>query len=922
MQLHQLFLSSSSVDSAVLADPFSKLMGRPARKASAGDSSGGGGSGGEGFPAGARVEVRSHDDGFRGAWYEATVAALRRRRRRHLRYVVSYSTLVSDADPSAPLTEAVASALVRPSPPSASASASFELHQLVEAFHNDGWWAGVVSAVRNPSSGRYAVSFPNSRELIEFPPSEIRPRMEWVRGEWVPAQDLQVGVPMFNAREKVEVSRYLDNFSFAWFPATIVKVIGTTNFIVEYENLRACGEEELLTEILDVQYIRPVPYIFPESKNFDLSADVEAFCNGGWSAGVVSKVLFGSKYVVKMTRHDIDVEMEFDCTQLRFRREWNGKQWIEYSSKGKNGKSTSVRGMPSKRRKQPRAARRSRLLTTLKTSSNDVSQVTHESHLTNTEMKRNKADECSNGGGVESVYSKKRLKKGNLERYKLRPRNCLSSSGDSKTLSDLEEKSHCAMRTPECFPSEGNHYELPASEKTPPIPNISMESKLEKMNGINKSLITRKSSSNQRCKGSANQSKVSDITQASTDHEAQLSLPIAAWRVKAKRKINFQSPEKRKKTPNATKAGSRPRALEKNLNHILRSKESGDPKHSGEAHDDQVAEKRRRIEDIRASKKDSEAHGVGSKVQFAQQVDDLEEGCTTPQKEYFSEGDGNQLILSPTPLQLSCCLPRLPGTGVENIFTFDAHVQNAGDEVPDGVLLSFSKDSVEEVCGPDKLPSARIVVADDRDASTCETPPENILVPFVKSSSIWESVETLEVFQRMPQQPHFLPLDQYSSEFREGMAIGLMVSFANVVASMSKLSCYDSLALFEEKLKSLGPLEANGFDVRFLRSRLKELIRIKNVQMDCERRKAALQEKIMEKGYDNNQLDGLIGALDGVISEVERNLIIFREKRDSLVTQRESNSLEISRLEMDARKAEEAYLAAQQHFNRALVEPW
>lgn len=209
--------------------------------------------------------------------------------------------------------------------------------------------------------------------------------------------------------------------------------------------------------------------------------------------------------------------------------------------------------MPSKRRKQPRATRRSRPLTTPRTSSNDVSQVTHESHLTNTKVKRKKADECSNGGGDESGYSKKRLKKGSLERYKLRPRNCLSSSGDSKTVSDLEEKSHCAMRTPECFPSEGNHYELPATEKTPTIPNISMESKLEKMNGINKSLITRKSSSNQRCKGSANQSKVSDIIQASTDHEAQLSLPIAAWRVKAKRKINFQSPEKRKKTPNAVR---------------------------------------------------------------------------------------------------------------------------------------------------------------------------------------------------------------------------------------------------------------------------------------------------------------------------------------------------------------------------------
>ena len=76
----------------------------------------------------------------------------------------------------------------------------------------------------------------------------------------------------------------------------------------------------------------------------------------------------------------------------------------------------------------------------------------------------------------------------------------------------------------------------------------------------------------------------------------------------------------------------------------------------------------------------------------------------------------------------------------------------------------------------------------------------------------------MEVFRNIPQRPNFSKFQQHVPELREGMSLGLMISFASLADNIKRLSIHDDDALFQEKMKGLSSLEADGFDVRRLRS--------------------------------------------------------------------------------------------------------
>lgn len=197
-----------------------------------------------------------------------------------------------------------------------------------------------------------------------------------------------------------------------------------------------------------------------------------------------------------------------------------------------------------------------------------------------------------------------------------------------------------------------------------------------------------------------------------------------------------------------------------------------------------------------------------------------------------------------------------------------------------------------------------------------------VALPFIKESTMWEIVETMEVFRGMPQQPHFHPLEQYEVQFREGMAIGLMVTFANLVESIQKLRITDSIDIFEEKLKALVPLELNGFNVPFIRSRLEKLLEIRSNATQSEGETASLKEKIMEEEEERDQLDTLIAAHDKIIMDLEEHLHRYREKRTSVLVGRDRKDSEIVRLKLDLQTTEEAYFSAEEHFNAVVDAPW
>ncbi|RLM58589.1 uncharacterized protein C2845_PM18G05450 [Panicum miliaceum] len=298
------------------------------------------------FPLGAPVEVCSDDSGFAGSFYEATVVGYQPG---GAGYVVAYSTLSRSGAGGSPLRERVAAADVRSRPPPAPPR-GFAVHEMVEAFHNDGWWAGVVCAVppaapedetaERPRRRVYTVCFPTSRELLEFEEAALRPNRVFQGERWVPAAEAENGIPLFRDGSQVEVSRSAKTFGKYWSPAIIMKVIGATSFLVQYKDVREDGGQ--VTEILDSQYIRPSrKIIHMDSKyRFPPSSHVEVFHEGSWWTGAILEVLDNEspkKYVVKIKSEDAEMDdvecvdlLTVDHTQLRPKYNWYRGKWVRF----------------------------------------------------------------------------------------------------------------------------------------------------------------------------------------------------------------------------------------------------------------------------------------------------------------------------------------------------------------------------------------------------------------------------------------------------------------------------------------------------------------------------------------------------------------------------------------------------------------
>ncbi|XP_072961609.1 protein AGENET DOMAIN (AGD)-CONTAINING P1-like isoform X1 [Typha angustifolia] len=130
------------------------------------------------FVKGRKVEVSSDDEGFRGAWYTATVVKSVGKK-----FLVEYQNLRTD-DETKLLTETVWPRHIRPTPPNTPV-VEFKLLEEVDVFYNDGWWVGIVSKVlRGP---RYIVYFRTWNEEMEFGQEELRLHYDWICGRWIQA---------------------------------------------------------------------------------------------------------------------------------------------------------------------------------------------------------------------------------------------------------------------------------------------------------------------------------------------------------------------------------------------------------------------------------------------------------------------------------------------------------------------------------------------------------------------------------------------------------------------------------------------------------------------------------------------------------------------------------------------------------------
>ncbi|CAH1413064.1 unnamed protein product [Lactuca virosa] len=165
-------------------------------------------------------------------------------------------------------------------------------------------------------------------------------------------------------------------------------------------------------------------------------------------------------------------------------------------------------------------------------------------------------------------------------------------------------------------------------------------------------------------------------------------------------------------------------------------------------------------------------------------------------------------------------------------------------------------------------------------------------LPFEKrSTTLWETLEAMEIFQKIPQNPHFRPLEKEKECTREGHAISKMVSYVRIMESISQqLTLEDRRSVFEESLEALLDLESHGFDVKVGKERVSGLLRIKEKQELLEQ-----ESKKVKKQMEVERVEGV--RIDKEIELVDQQVVVLLERRAQVLKRKVKKDAEVESLE-------------------------
>ncbi|ONK71385.1 uncharacterized protein A4U43_C04F8000 [Asparagus officinalis] len=917
------------------------------------------------FGVGTAVEVRSNDDGFEGAWFEATTRTGVIKNRR---YAVTYTDFSADGDPSSPLKEIVHCSLVRPRPPPEDFDAAFELEQCVEAFRNGGWWRGVVIKLPEGLDGLYTVYIPMTREQLRFKREEMRRQMVFVKGEWRPVEEaVQEGRDAtFVQGTRVEVSRDEENFGAAWFVGNILKVIGKTNFLVEYEKLKVDSDnstENPLKEIVDIQYLRPCPHIAVHT-HFNVLDEVEGFQQDGWFTGVVLEILPESRYIVKYKHQDKEVVL--DDTLLRPCHIWRNNHWV-HTSPGQHSKKQTHTKTTSAIRQQKFTAGKSfdHPISTL-TSGEDDADATDRSSLSGS--KRKEAESTSQG----LITSSQANQKSKSVRFSIHApafRNtddgiiygadAADLNDNDSTVPNLEDYSELFQACKEA--GKGDLLE----ENVNLVGDTISVSGEKRPDADEESTLPLSSSSNNDGEGS--------------DVSGFLNLKDKKFRDPSFKDNSFE-PSKNQNKRNSLEENVQP--IDDTLmnsgwktpakvgkcstaSRLTVEKDTTFVTHESTVSDGKVASNYHPIPLSREffHEKGSSCMG-GTDGPIIMRKEST--GCLRVGTEH-QPVEANLVCSPPTGPEVSDFVPAANmGNDIcdpcrrENTKTHTKTIVRTPElqrKIPDDVDFSQHKEELMEhngslstnnkiisMIGNDtvslpnkeanmmeaspltpriessKRSSGKDIVMDCGtpliDSSHMESSSVRSVLPFIKTSSeVWNLVESREVFRMLPQRPHFQPLLHHAKLHREGIAIGLMITFANLVTDIGKLLIVDSTDDFEEKLKVLDEMELNGFNVQPVRSRLEKLIEIRSMLSQAEGKKRSLKAKELEVHDEKEKMYQLLYSVDEKLKQL-------KEKRESTILEIKKSETEIGELEKGVKAAEEVSKSAEQQFVATLTAPW
>lgn len=188
------------------------------------------------------------------------------------------------------------------------------------------------------------------------------------------------------------------------------------------------------------------------------------------------------------------------------------------------------------------------------------------------------------------------------------------------------------------------------------------------------------------------------------------------------------------------------------------------------------------------------------------------------------------------------------------------------------------------------------------------------IMPFAKISPVWQAVESLEVFQRFPQHPHFLPLMGEKEGVREGLAIAKMVNFATVGENVLKLSIDDPVNRFTDCLETLHSLKLSGFTTKAIENRVIKLLLLKEEQQKMEEKKNEVQNQVSELIHENA---GLAKGIHEIINKIK----VYQEQLAGALLKEEERDSTLWILRTSLEMMDTAMLRTRPDF-KELNQPW
>ncbi|XP_034202790.1 DUF724 domain-containing protein 3-like isoform X5 [Prunus dulcis] len=840
-----------------------------------------------------KVEVCSNEEGYRGAWFPAIILDPQpsdlsaKKKRKSLgnssKALVQYETLVFDDDPKKPLTELVDVGSIRPVPPPDNPDQPFEPADVVDSFYQEAWWVGVVMRFKDDN---YTVGFKNPPDLLELRRSELRPHWDFLDGVWIRARKERIEETIFSHGTAVEINLNEGNLLYAWFPAIYLGELGVNSFLLQYKS----SNNRDVKVVVNGHQIRPQP---PKSgkRDFNLMEMVDAFYDMGWWVGEITQILTEEKYMVR-SKFTKQVK-ECSPSELRPHVEWTERGWI-----------TKINGTWVDCYKEAHFS----------VDYEVQSKRACESFRSSEVAKALESSGATKDNNEEKTACSRISWKNQLEH--LSP--CIDKSPYGKTKKKLKinQKPNddatilCLSKNPEDFlsftPSFSRRTPAKTSKREAPVRKGAKTEQQQVGEPDNQEIISYK---HKVKKGSeienADEEDVEDeygldnIESSGIRSDSELTggshagtsclLPVeeVEWNedgvsseIKGKGKLPEYLVEHRKDpaTDHTNDIFELP---------VITMWDLTGEKLSGTGVVAQVELTKTQV-----------VNDNGNPAGFSSQQNEVRgrqvETGVTGSEETMRETETLDSTMDYLTKEVQVTV-----TGVSA--TASAHDQP----------LSLYVDEMHSIKAKECSSNPAGTAKQQNEVEQQDSPHS----PFVRSSPFWKSIESMEVFKRFPQRPHFHPLMKCKAVCREGSALGNMITFASLVEKTSKLQVGDPRDLFDSNLEALVDLEMLGFDVTAVRHRLKELIEMKVKLGQLENQSKEVDIQITECTFDrarNNE----------TISQIDKEIKDLKEKRGTLMSIDVAKGSEISKLQSEANAITEGIQSIHRDFEKLAAAAW